>query len=104
MEIEKNKDKLIEFTFQQILTEYFNSSKHTKKDSNLASAIKAVLGIEYFIEDDKDQQFLSILYPKKPTQFIFLCENKDRLRNPRHEFIEFWYVGGNNINQIQQYC
>lgn len=99
--IESDKDKLGEYTFQQILTEYFNSSKYTKKDSNLASAIKAVLGVECFIEDDKDQQFLSILYPKKSTQFIILCENKDRLRNPRHEFIEFWYVGGNNINQIQ---
>lgn len=101
LQIEKNKDTLIEFTFQQILTKYFNSSKHTKKDSNLASAIKAVLEIEYFIEDDKDQQFLCILYPKKYTRFIVLCENKDRLRNPRHEFIEFWYVGGNNIKQIQ---
>lgn len=101
LKIENNKKNLIESTFQQILTEYFKSSKHTKKDSNLASAIKAVLGIENFIEDDKDQQYLSILYPKKTSQFIILCENKDRLRNPRHEFIEFWYVGGNNINQLQ---
>lgn len=99
--IEEDKDKIREFTFQQILTKYFNSSKHTKRDSNLASAIKAVIGIEYFTEDDKDQQFLSVLYPQKSTQFIILCENKDRLRNPRHEFIEFWYVGGNNIKQIQ---
>jgi len=101
LKIESDKDKLGEYTFQQILTEYFNSSKHTKKDSNLASAIKTVLGIKYFIEDDKDQQFLSVLYPKNFTRFIVLCENKDRLRNPRHEYIEFWYVGGNNINQIQ---
>ena len=101
LKIESDKDKLEDYTFQQILTEYFNSSKHTKKDSNLASAIKAVLGINYFIEDDKDQQFLSILFPKNATRFIFLCENNDRLRNPRHEYIEFWYVGGNNINQIQ---
>lgn len=101
LKIENDKMKLNDYTFQQILTEYFNSSKHTKKDSNLASAIKTVVGINHFIEDDKDQQFLSILYPKTSTRYIILCENKDRLRNPRHEFIEFWYVGGNNINQIQ---
>ena len=38
--MEKNKKYLIEFTFQQILTEYFKSSKHTKEDINLASACR----------------------------------------------------------------
>ena len=100
-EIEKDKAKIKEFTFQQLVTKYFRSSKYTKKDSSLASAIKAILNIESFIEEDKDQQFLSILYPKTPTRYIILCENKDRLRNPRHEFIEFWYAGGKNIKQLQ---
>lgn len=101
LKIENDKNKLREYTLQQILSEYFNSSKYTKKDSNLASAIKAILGIEHFIEDDKDQQFLSILYPKSDSRFIILCENKDRLKNPRHEFIQFWYVGGKNTSQIK---
>jgi hypothetical protein len=101
IQIEEDRDKLIEFTFQQILTKYFKSSKYTKKNSNLATAIKAVVGIEYFIEDDKDQQFLRVLYPKNKTRFIILCENIDRLRNPRHEFIEFWYAGGRNTIQLQ---
>lgn len=100
-QIEEDRDKLIEFTFQQILTKYFKSSKYSKKNSNLATAIKAVVGIEYFIEDDKDQQFLRVLYPKNKTRYIILCENIDRLRNPRHEFIEFWYAGGRNTIQLQ---
>lgn len=100
-QIEDDSDKLIEFTFQQILTKYFKSSKYTKKNSNLATAIKAVVGIEYFIEDDKDQQFLRVLYPKNKTRFIILCENIDRLRKPRHEYIEFWYAGGRNTIQLQ---
>ena len=101
IQIEEDRDKLIEFTFQQILTKYFKSSKYTKKNSNLATAIKSVVGIEYFIEDDKDQQFLRVLYPKSNTRFVILCENIDRLRNPRHEFIEFWYAGGRNTIQLQ---
>lgn len=99
--IEEDREKLIEFTFQQILTKYFKSSKYTKKNSNLATSIKAVVGIDYYIEDDKDQQFLRVLYPKNKTLFIILCENIDRLRNPRHEFIEFWYAGGRNTIQLQ---
>ena len=50
---------------------------------------------------DKDQQFLRVLYPKNKTQFIILCENIDRLRSPRHDFIEFWYAGGRNTIQLQ---
>lgn len=101
IQIEEDRDELIEFTFQQILTKYFKSSKYTKKNSSLATAIKSVVGIEYFIEDDKDQQFLRVLYPKSNTRFVILCENMDRLRNPRHEFIEFWYAGGRNTVQLQ---
>lgn len=88
-------------TLQEILAKYFKSSKHTQTNSNLANAIKTILKLDEFAEDSKDQQFISILYPKNETRFILLCENKNRLRGLRHPFIEFWYAGGRNTNQLQ---
>lgn len=88
-------------TLQEILSKYFKSSKHTQTTSNLANAIKTILRIDQFAEDSKDQQFISILYPKDETRFIILCENKNKLWRPRHNFIEFWYAGGRNTNQLQ---
>ena len=94
-------DKPHNLTFQEVLSKYFKSSKHTKTNSNLANAIKVILGIVEFAEDDKDQQFISILYPKNETRFIILCENINRLKAKRHDFIEFWYAGGKNTNQLK---
>lgn len=88
-------------TLQEILAKYFKSSKHTQTSSNLANAIKIILRINQFAEESKDQQFISILYPKGETRFIILCENINKLRRPRHDFIEFWYAGGRNTNQLQ---
>ncbi len=59
------------------------------------------MGIDLFPEEIKDQQFASILYPKETTRFIILCENINRLIIQRHQFIEFWYVGGKNIKQLE---
>ena len=101
LEVQQNRDKISNLSFQQILSQYFYSSKYVKIDSVLSLAIKSVLGIESYIEQEKEQQFISILYPRQPTKVIILCENKDRLKTTRHEFIEFWYVGGKNINQLQ---
>lgn len=103
IQIEKDKFEIIkdEYTFQTILTKYFGSSKHRKADSLLSEAIKRILGIEYFPEESKDQQFLSVLYPKNETRFIILCENKNRLIAQRHDFIEYWYAGGKNTKQLQ---
>lgn len=90
-----------DLTLQEILAKYFKSSKHTQTSSNLANAIKKILRIDQFAEESKDQQFISILYPKDETRFIILCENKNKLRRPRHNVIEFWYAGGQNTNQLQ---
>ena len=90
-----------EVAFQNILTKYFGSSKHKTVKSGLSKAIKTILAVDEFAEENKDQQFTSILYPKTQTRFIILCENKNRLITPRHEFIEFWYAGGKNISQLQ---
>ncbi len=101
--VEENRNKIIiqNYSHQQILTEFFGSSKHTKIDSTLSKALKAILSIDQFLEDCKDLQYLSILYPKKKTQYIILCENKNRLLIPRHDYIEFWFAGGKNINQLK---
>lgn len=88
-------------TFEEILVNYFDATKYAKPDSGLAKAIKTVLNITEFIEEGKNQQFISILYPRQNTKYVILCENKNRLRKPRHDFIEFWYVGGKNIKQLQ---
>ncbi len=103
IKIETDKSKIIEqeIAFQNILTLYFGSSKHKTAQSNLSKAIKTILGIEFFPEEIKDQQFISILYPKTKTRFIILCENKNRLITKRHEFIEYWYAGGKNIKQLE---
>lgn len=103
IQVETDKQKIIEqeIAFQNILTLYFGSSKHKTAQSNLSKAIKTILGIDFFPEEIKDQQFTSILYPKGKTRFIILCENKNRLITKRHEFIEFWYAGGKNIKQLE---
>src|SRR3972149_6920337 len=45
IQVEENRDKIINqnYSHQQILTEFFGSSKHTKIDSTLSKALKAVL-------------------------------------------------------------
>lgn len=103
IKIETDKSKIVEqeIAFQNILTLYFGSSKHKTVQSNLSRAIKTILEIEFFPEEIKDQQFTSILYPKKKTRCIILCENKNRLITKRHEFIEYWYAGGKNIKQLE---
>jgi hypothetical protein len=94
-------DRLVGLTLQEILAKYFRSSKHADKSSSLANAIKTILNLDEFVDDHKDQQFVSILYPKGLTKFIVLCENKNRLRAPRHSFIEFWYAGGKNTTHLK---
>jgi 5S rRNA maturation endonuclease (ribonuclease M5) len=103
IEIENDKTEILtnDSSFQTILTKYFGSSKHRNADSILSEAIKKILGINYFPEESKDQQFLSVLYPKNETRLIILCENKNRLITQRHDFIEYWYAGGKNTKQLQ---
>lgn len=103
IKIENEKGEILkeEFTLQSLLTRYFGSSKFRKADSIFAEAIKKILSIDSFPEEDKDQQFLSILYPKEQTRFIILCENRNRLVTTRYNFIEFWYAGGKNTKQLQ---
>ena len=101
--IESEKVEILrtELSFQTILTKYFGSSKYRKVDSVLSEAIKKILGIDFFPEESKDLQFLSVLYPKNTTRFIILCENKNRLITQRHDFIEYWHAGGKNTKQLR---
>jgi hypothetical protein len=103
IKIETEREKIIEsdIALTNILAIYFGSSKYKTTNSNLAKAIKTILGIDIFPEEIKDQQFTSILYPKEKTRFIILCENINRLIIKRHQFIEFWYAGGKNIKQLE---
>jgi hypothetical protein len=105
LRIEKEKDQIIssDFSLQQILSFYFNSSKYTHTSSNLSKAIKSILCLEEFPEEGKNLQSLSVLYPTAQTKAIVLCENFNRLRMPRHPYIEFWYAGGKNTEQLA-YC
>jgi len=103
MLIEREKEKIIEsgLALTNILSTYFGSSKYRTSKSNLSKAIKMILEIDLFPEEIKNQQFISILYPKNDTRFIILCENINRLIIQRHQFIEFWYAGGKNIKQLE---
>ncbi|NOU19710.1 MAG: hypothetical protein HOO91_19305 [Bacteroidales bacterium] len=103
IQVENNRAKILNdnYSFQTILAKYFGSSKHRKVNSILSDAIKKILNIDFFPEDDKDQQYLSVLYPKIETKYIILCENKNRLIVPRLDFIEFWFAGGKNTRQLQ---
>lgn len=103
IQIENERVKILnaEYSFQTILTQHFGSSKHRKAGGILSDAIKKILKIDSFPEEIKDRQFLSVLYPKNETRYIILCENLNRLKMPRHDFIEFWYAGGKNIKQLQ---
>lgn len=101
--IESDKNQILseDYSFQTILTKYFGSSKHRNINSILSDAIKKILCIDFFPEESKDQQYLSVLYPKNETKAIILCENKNRLKIQRHDYIEFWYAGGKNTQQLQ---
>jgi hypothetical protein len=101
--IETDRERILssDFSLQQILSYYFNSSKYTQTNSNLSKAIKTILQLEHFPEESKDLQFLSILYPVTKPRAIFICENLNRLRMPRHEWIEFWFAGGKNTEQLR---
>lgn len=94
-------DQPFGLSFQELLVQYFKSTKYTDPKSTLAKAIKKILNVEHFPEDTKNNQTLQILYPKAKSRLIILCENFNRLRRPRHEYIEFWYTGGRNTEPLK---
>jgi len=87
-----------QLTRKQILSRFFLHSKYKKQ--NLENAILQVLDVNNFIDDTKEQQFLSIYHSKEPAKIILLCENSDRLVNPRQKYTEIWYAGGKNTLKL----
>ncbi len=86
---------------------FFKSPKYiynSKNRQSLEVAIKALIGIEKFYENDK--QYLYILHCKsRKPKAIILCENLYFLKLPHYaddNNIELWYAGGNNIKKLEK--
>lgn len=101
--IENNKTLIIEEqrTRRQISSRYFKNGDAKYLKNNLEKAVKEILSIKEFPEDNKEQQFISILHSKETPKKIILCENEDRLINPRQNDIEIWHAGGKNIAKLK---
>jgi len=101
--IEKESQNIIDdnLTRKQISSRFFKNGDAKYLKGNLEKAVKQILRINEFPEDCKDQQFISILHSKKCATKIILCENPDRLLNPRMENIEIWHAGGKNTTKLK---
>lgn len=99
-QIENAKENL-----QGVSRMFFKSPKYIQNSSNRQSlevAVKALIGIEKFYENDK--QYLYVLHCKsRNPKAIVLCENLYFLKFPHYandNDIELWYAGGNNITKL----
>jgi 5S rRNA maturation endonuclease (ribonuclease M5) len=80
----------------------FESSKYLKGKTSVRNAVCKILGIDEFPLERKDHQWRLVIDNRNPKAII-LCENKSFLRQPwiaKENQIKLWYVGGNNIKQI----
>ena len=103
IKIENDKILIIEKhrTRRQISSRYFKNGDAKYLKNNLEKSVKEILKIKEFPEDNKEQQFISILHSKETAKKIILCENEDRLINPRQNDIEIWHAGGKNIAKLK---
>ncbi len=82
----------------------FESSKYLKGKRSVRNAVCKILGIDEFPIEKKDHQWRLVVDNQNPKAII-LCENKSFLRQPwiaKENQIKLWYVGGNNIKQIDE--
>lgn len=101
-QIEKARENL-----QGVSRMFFKSPKYIQNSSNRQSlevAVKALIGVEKFYENDK--QYLYVLHceSRKPKAIV-LCENLYFLKFPHYaneNDIELWYAGGNNITKLEK--
>jgi len=101
-QIEKARENL-----QGVSRMFFKSPKYIENSSNRQSlevAVKALIGVEKFYENDK--QYLYVLHceSRKPKAIV-LCENLYFLKFPHYaneNNIELWYAGGNNITKLEK--
>lgn len=80
----------------------FESSKYLKGKTSVRKAVCKILGVDEFPIERKDHQWRLVVDNRDPKAIV-LCENKSFLRQPwiaKESQIKLWYVGGNNIKQI----
>lgn len=90
-------------TRKVLVAQYFKhqDEKYVKKDSRKEKAIKQLLNLSFFPEEEKEQQFLMVLHAKNTPTAILLCENANKLIEPRLEYTEIWHAGGKNIAKLE---
>ncbi len=103
MTIAHRKEQIIndKKTRRQISSKFFSNGDAKYVKNNLEKAIKQILDIKEFPEESKDLQYLSILHSSEKPEQILLCENEDRLINPRQKYTEIWFAGGKNISKLK---
>jgi hypothetical protein len=86
---------------------FFKSPKYIQNSSNRQSlevAVKALIGIDKFYENDKQYLYVLHCQGRKPKAIV-LCENLYFLKFPHYaneNDIELWYAGGNNITKLEK--
>ncbi len=86
---------------------FFKSPKYIQNSNNRQSlkiAVKALIGIDKFYENDKQYLYVLHCQSRKPKAII-LCENLYFLKFPHYaneNDIELWYAGGNNIIKLEK--
>lgn len=88
-------------TRRQISSRFFSNGDAKYLKNNLEKAVKQILDIKEFPEENKNLQYISILHSSDKPNQILLCENEDRLINPRQKFTEIWFAGGKNISKLK---
>lgn len=88
-------------------SEFFHGkgSKYLENKKSLRYAVCKILGIDKFPgEDNKTQQWRFVVDHPNPKAVV-LCENLSFLKLPwqaEENYLELWYVGGNNIGIIDK--
>lgn len=86
---------------------FFKSPKYIQNSNNRQSleiAVKALIGVDKFYENDKQYLYVLHCQSRKPKAIV-LCENLYFLKFPHYaneNDIELWYAGGNNITKLEK--
>lgn len=81
----------------------YGGSKYLENHPGLLKVVYQILGIEHFPAEDPKVLQWRFVVDCPDAQLIVLCENLNFLKTPliaRENHIELWYIGGNNISNI----
>lgn len=92
---------------KEFLSIFFGvEAKYFSEDNiSMKKAVLKILGLDNFEGDDNKINQWRFVVDCPAAKCVVLCENKDRLtltKKPLENFIELWYVGGNNTPPLER--